>query len=98
MGVPLLCLALAAGAKAAEPGAPAPPDNRETIVVTGERVKRSLKETPTSVTVFSKKDIDRMAAPDRIQQLLAMVPNVLMTTSRETPVIRGQDSVGVLQG
>src|SRR4029079_5797965 len=56
------------------------------------------KDTPTSVTVFGKKDIDRMAAPDRIQQLLAMTPNVLITTTRETPVIRGQDSVGVLQG
>ena len=98
MGVPLLCLALAAGAIAAEPGAPAPPDNPETIVVTGERVKRSLKETTSSVTVFDKRDVDRMAAPDRIQQLLQMVPNVLVPTSREAPVIRGQSSVGVLQG
>ena len=98
MGVPLLCLGLAAGALATDPGAPAPPDNRETIVVTGERVKRSLKETPTSVTVFDKRDMDRMAAPDRIQQLLQMVPNVLVPTSRDPPVIRGQAGIGVLDG
>src|SRR5690348_8195670 len=98
MGVPLLCWALAAGASAAATQASAPPDNPETIVVTGERTKRSLKDTQSSVTVFSKKDMERMAAPDRIQQLLQMVPNVLVPTSRDPPVIRGQDSVGVLQG
>jgi outer membrane receptor protein involved in Fe transport len=48
--------------------------------------------------VFDKSDIDRMAAPDRIQQVLQMVPNVLVPTSRDAPVIRGQDSVGVLGG
>lgn len=98
MGVPLLCWALAAGASAAAPQASAPPENPETIVVTGERTKRSLKDTQSSVTVFSKKDMERMAAPDRIQQLLQMVPNVLVPTSRDPPVIRGQNSVGVLQG
>src|SRR6476646_1454908 len=72
--------------------------NTEKIIVTGERIKRSLKDTPSSVAVFDKRDIDRMAAPDRIQNLLAMVPNVLVPTSRDAPNIRGQSSVGVLQG
>ena len=31
-----------------------PPDNPETIIVTGERVKRSLKDTPSSVAVFDR--------------------------------------------
>jgi outer membrane receptor protein involved in Fe transport len=39
-----------------------------------------------------------MAAPDRLQQLLQMVPNVLVTNSRDTPSIRGQSGVGVLSG
>jgi outer membrane receptor protein involved in Fe transport len=74
-----------------------PPDTGE-IIVTGERVKRSLKETPSSVAVFDKRDIERMAAPDRIQDVLALVPNVLLTERRDPPTIRGQGSAGVLAG
>ena len=72
--------------------------NDSSIVVTGERAKRSLKETQSSVAVFDRRDLDQMAAPDRIQNLLAMVPNVLVVTSRDAPVIRGQIGIGVLQG
>jgi len=93
MGVGFVLFALAqSGAQASPPL----PDNPETIIVTGERVKRPLKDTPSSVVVFDKKDIERMAAPDRIQQLLQMVPNVLVPTTRDAPNIRGQTGVGVL--
>jgi iron complex outermembrane receptor protein len=77
---------------------PADQEVSSEIVVTGERVKRSLKDTPSSVIVFRKQDIDAMAAPDRLQQLLQFVPNVQIGSSRATPTIRGQDSIGVLQG
>jgi outer membrane receptor protein involved in Fe transport len=93
--------ALAASAAAQDP-APADrsaqpaADNPETIIVTGERAKRTLKDTPSSVIVFDKRDMERLAAPDRLQQLLELVPNVLVPTSRDTPVIRGQSGVGVL--
>ena len=50
------------------------------------------------MTVFDKRDIERMAAPDRIGQLLQMAPNVLAPTSRDAPTIRGQLSTGVLGG
>lgn len=73
-------------------------DDPAEIVVTGERVRRSLKDTPSSVAVFTKERIETMAAPDRLQQLLEFVPNVRMGSSRDTPSIRGQDSIGVLQG
>lgn len=99
MGVAMLWWAFAAAAPAAAaPAAPPPPDTPEAIIVTGERVKRSLKETPSSVAVFDKRDIDRLAAPDRIQQLLEFIPNVLQTSARDTPVIRGQISAGELAG
>jgi outer membrane receptor protein involved in Fe transport len=68
------------------------------IVVTGERVKRSLKETAAGVTVFDKRQMEVLAAPDRIQQLLSLVPNVLAPSSRDMPMIRGQNSAGVLGG
>ena len=98
MGVALLWWALAAGASAAPPAPAPPPDDPNAIIVTGERARRSLKETSSSVVVFDERDIERMAAPDRIQQLLQLVPNLLVPTSRDAPNIRGQNSTGVLAG
>jgi outer membrane receptor protein involved in Fe transport len=86
-----------AAAQAAAAPAPAAEFTAEEIIVTGERARRTLKDTPSSVAVFDKRDLDRMAAPDRIQQVLELIPNVLTVTSRDAPVIRGQNSVGVLQ-
>jgi outer membrane receptor protein involved in Fe transport len=91
----LLCWAAAAAGQGSGDDAPQPP---EEIVVTGERQKRSLKDTPSSVAVFEKKDVDELASPDRVMQLLQFIPNVQIGSSRETPSIRGQDSLGVLQG
>jgi iron complex outermembrane receptor protein len=96
MGVALLWGALAAAAPAA--AASPPPDNPETIVVTGERAKRTLKDTASSVITFQKRDFERLAAPDRLSELLELVPNVLVTSRRDTPVFRGQVSTGVLAG
>jgi iron complex outermembrane receptor protein len=76
----------------------ADPDESGEIIVTGERVTRSLKDTPSSVAVFTQERIKTMAEPDRLQQLLEFVPNVLVSSSRDTPIVRGQDSIGVLQG
>jgi len=75
---------------------PADQEVSSEIVVTGERVKRSLKDTPSSVVVFTKSDIDAQAA-DRLDQLLALVPNVQLGNGSEGPAIRGQDTTGVLQ-
>src|SRR5437868_3454545 len=95
--VGVLTLAMAAAVAQAAPPEPEPKSD-SAIVVTGERVKRSLKDTPSSVAVFGKRDIERMAAPDRIQDVLALVPNVLLTERRDPPTIRGQGSAGVLGG
>jgi iron complex outermembrane receptor protein len=88
---------LLAAAAAAQPQ-PSGEQPQSPIVVTGERVKRSLKQTTSSVAVFDGRDIDSLAAADRLQNLLEMVPNVLVPTSRDAPTIRGQRAVGVLQG
>src|SRR5947208_9035302 len=92
----LLLIAAAAVLQGAQPAKA--PENPETIVVTGERVKRSLRDTPSSVVVFGKRDLERLAAPDRLSELLELVPNVLVTSRRDTPVIRGQVSTGALDG
>lgn len=68
----------------------------EEIVVTGERVPRSLKETASSVVVITAQEIDARAV-DRVDQLLASVPNVQIGSGAEGPAIRGQDSTGVVR-
>src|SRR4051812_5499065 len=86
----------AAQASAAAPGNPpdAPPPD---IVVTGERVPRSIKETASSVHVVSARELEAMPA-DLIDRVLAGIPNVQLGNGSEGPTIRGQDSTGVLQG
>ena len=83
---------------AAVVAAPVPPPSEKTddIVVTGERARRSLKDTPSSVVVFTQSQIERRA-DNRVDEVLASIPNVQLGNGSEGPTIRGQDSTGVLQ-
>lgn len=67
------------------------------IIVTGERTPRTLSDTPSSVAVVTADMIEAAAAPDRIEQILAEIPNVQLGSGGQGPTIRGQDSTGVLQ-
>jgi iron complex outermembrane receptor protein len=88
---------IAAALAAAQAGqGPAPPDGAE-IIVTGERVKRSLRETQSSVSVATQRDIEAASA-DRVKQVLALIPNVQIGSGSEGPAIRGLDTTGALQG
>jgi iron complex outermembrane receptor protein len=87
-------LLAAAAAVAAQPPTPDRSD-QDSIIVTGERVKRPLKDTPASVTVLTQTYIEPRAA-DRLDQLLAGLPNVQLGNGTEGPAIRGQDTTGVL--
>jgi iron complex outermembrane receptor protein len=89
-------LPIAAALAAAHSGQPAPSDSGETIIVTGERVKRSLKETQSSVSVLTQRDIEAASA-DRVKQVLALIPNVQLGSGSDGPAIRGQDTTGALQ-
>jgi iron complex outermembrane receptor protein len=95
MGVAFFWLWAAA---VAQPAPQPAPDDPATIIVTGERTKRSLKDTPSSVAVFDKHELEKQAATDRLQQLLELVPNLLQASNRDTPTIRGQSSAGALGG
>ena len=64
------------------------------IVVTGERAPRRIRETPSSVKVITRKEIEAAAGADRIDQILDLVPNVQMSSGGEGPTIRGQDTTG----
>lgn len=71
-------------------------DSPVTIVVKGERIDRTLKETASSVEVFSAADIDTLAVPETVSGLLAVVPNVTQTGGNSGPTIRGSNTSGVL--
>lgn len=77
--------------------APLQADGRNEIIVTGERISRTQHETASSVAVVDAKLIDALAAPDRIEHVLQMLPNVQLGSGGEGPVIRGQDSTGVVR-
>jgi len=74
---------------------PDPPVEPEEIVVTGERVPRSLRDTASSVDVTTAERIEALSGADRIEQILEQVPNVVLGS--DGPTIRGQDTTGVLQ-
>ena len=76
-----------------EPSAEGPGE----IVVTGERISRSLRETPSSVEVFTADMIENEPGADRLDQILEQIPNVQLGHGGQGPTIRGQDSTGVLQ-
>jgi outer membrane receptor protein involved in Fe transport len=67
------------------------------IIVTGERQPRRLKDTAASVSVYTAEDAARLPAADRLESILALIPNLQMGSGGEAPTIRGQDSTGVIR-
>lgn len=58
---------------------------------------RTLRDTPASVAVATERTIDEQAAPDRIEQVLELIPNVQLSSGGEGPTIRGLDTTGALR-
>lgn len=73
---------------------PSDPEPNE-IVVTGERIPRTLRDTASSVDVTTADRIESLSGADRIEQILEQTPNVVLGNGG--PTIRGQDTTGVLQ-
>jgi outer membrane receptor protein involved in Fe transport len=71
-------------------------DRPPEIIVTGERLPRRLRDTPSSVVVVTSEMIEANG-DDRVDQLLAAIPNVQPGSGEEGPAIRGQDSTGLLR-
>ena len=70
----------------------------ESIIVTGERVERSLMDTAASVAVFDAQRLSEQVAADRIEQVLDFVPNLQRGSNDIGLAIRGQDTTGILIG
>ena len=69
------------------------------VVVTGEKVRRSLRDTASSVSVTSGRDLDRRVDIVTTSDLLSRIPNVVtVEPSNLAPAIRGLDGTGPAQG
>lgn len=72
----MLCLSLASAVYSNNLLAEnAPDDTIETIVVTGQKIDRSLKETPNSVAVLTSKDIEKLNVQN-VADIFNVIPNV----------------------
>lgn len=70
----------------------------EEVVVTGERVSRTVRETASSVSVATGEDIRDQADATRVEDVLKLIPNVQLGAGDSGPTIRGDDTAGVLRG
>ncbi len=69
------------------------------VMVTGERVTRSLQDTATSVVVFDSEAIEERPGIESTNDLLERIPNVTTTgTTNLAPAVRGVDGTGPAQG
>lgn len=84
-------------AVAAQQPPPPPEDAGREIVVTGERVNRTLRRTPSSVEAFTAETIENMPGVDRLDDILGQVANIQFGSGNLGPTIRGQDTTGALQ-
>ena len=71
----------------------------EATTVTGEKVSRDMKNTASSVSIKTSREIDREKTGNAsVSEVIADVPNVVYSDSVSAPVIRGQDTQGPLTG
>jgi outer membrane receptor protein involved in Fe transport len=91
----LVCISLLAAAGMSQADGPLDGTPSNEIIVTGERVPRTLRETTSSVAVVLEDEIDANGA-NRVDQVLALIPNVQLGNGSQGPAIRGMDTTGPL--
>lgn len=68
---------------------------QEIILIEGEKLSRSLKDTPSSVALVRARDIERTMEDSSITDALQGIPNVTYSgTVNGVPAIRGQETRG----
>lgn len=71
----------------------------ETIMVTGEKIRRTLYDTSSSVEVFDDTRISSLPGASQVSDLLKMTANVIDTgIGNDLPTIRGIDGSGPATG
>jgi iron complex outermembrane recepter protein len=65
------------------------------VVVTGEKVARDLKDTASSVSIKTGREIAKEKTGDAtVSEVIADTPNIVYPDTVTAPIIRGQDSQG----
>jgi iron complex outermembrane receptor protein len=90
-----VCFSLFAAALASQAEVPVDDASSGEIIVTGERVPRTLRDTPSSVAVVTEREIEAAGA-NRVDDILALIPNVQLGNGSQGPAIRGMDTTGPL--
>lgn len=98
LGTTFLFTPLVAAAQDDATGTAAQPYVLETITLTGEKVARSLQDTPSSVTAFSAATIADDVNASSVTQLINGQPNIVYPDEVSAPIIRGQDTQGPNSG
>lgn len=70
------------------------PIELEPVYVTGEKVRRSLDDTASSVSVLTDKDLAGKTGENSLSEALNDVPNLVPIGTTGAPSIRGQDTQG----
>ncbi len=69
------------------------------LIVTGERIERTVFETPSSVVVVTGEELEDTPAFNDVDNVLDFIPNIVGGgTSGDGPTIRGIDTTGELIG
>ena len=66
----------------------------DSVVVTGEKVRRTVKETASSVAVIGNRHLQEQPEAAAVRDVTRNIPNVLYTGPGSAPVIRGVDGQG----
>ena len=67
----------------------------DTVIVTAEKLGRSLMQTPTSTIVVDQRELERRAGLTTTRDLLDTIPNIVITgTGNTAPVVRGKSGKG----
>ncbi len=71
----------------------------DTIMVTGEKLEREIKDTASSVTVVTSEVLDQVRpSANSVGEAINGVPNVVYPGTVSAPIIRGVDSQGPHSG
>lgn len=94
-----IALAAPLAVQAAEPAGQKKEDALEIIIVTAERLGRSVMDTSTSVVVLDAAAIEGKPALESVKDLVSRIPNITVTGKGNfAPSIRGVDGTGPAQG
>ncbi len=68
------------------------------VMVTGEKITRSIQDTASSVTAVNAEDLESRKGAASVNDVISDTPNVTYTHTVGAPIIRGQDTQGPNSG